>query len=139
NAFASPIRPLPGDQLARLSPSAQAAYHLLAGDQPTTVDVQLAALSPQMQQLLEQLSPSAVISGIRTPIYLLHDRNDQYVPFTQSREFDTALRRAGSGHQYAEFGIFQHVEVRSGLGLGAVLGDSLALFRILVALLQPAS
>jgi dienelactone hydrolase len=139
NAFASPIQPLAADQLARLSPPAQAAYHLLAGDQPLAVDANLEALSPQMEQLLAQLSPKSVLSGIRTPIYLLHDRNDQYVPFTQSREFDAALIRAGRGHQYAEFGIFQHVEVRAGLGIGAILGDGLALFRILVALLEPAS
>jgi len=139
NAFASPIQPLPADQLTRLSSPAQAAYHLLAGDQPEAVDANLAALSPQMQQLLAQLSPKTVIGAIRTPMYLLHDRNDQYVPFTQSRDFDAALTQAGQGHQYAEFGIFQHVEVRSGLGIGALLGDGLALFRILVALLQPAS
>jgi acetyl esterase/lipase len=138
NAFLSPIMPLADDQLAQLSAPAQAAYHLLEGDQPGQVDANLAALSPQMQQLLMQLSPKTYLAGIRTPIYLLHDREDQYVPFTQSREFDAALTRAGHSHEYAEFGIFQHVEVRSGLGLGA-LGDDLTLFRLLTQLLLPGS
>ncbi|HKB49054.1 MAG TPA: hypothetical protein VKC57_15220 [Ktedonobacterales bacterium] len=138
NAFLSPITPLPDSQVAQLSPPAQAAYHLLEGDQSTQVAANLAALSPQMRALLTQLSPKTYLSGIRTPIYLLHDREDQYVPFTQSREFDAALTRAGHNHEYAEFGIFQHVEVRTGLGLGA-LGDDLTLFRLLTELLQPGS
>lgn len=138
NAFLEPITPLPSDQLAQLSPPAQAAYHLLEGDQPTQVDANLGALSPAMHQLLTQLSPSAYLAGIHTPIYLLHDRNDQYVPFTQSREFNAALNASGQAHEYAEFGIFQHVEVRSGLGLSDV-GDYLTLFRLLVQLLQPGS
>jgi acetyl esterase/lipase len=138
NAFLSPITPLPDNQVAQLSPPAQAAYHLLEGDQPGRVEANLATLSPQMQNLLTQLSPKTYLTGIRTPIYLLHDREDQYVPFTQSREFDAALTRSGHSHEYAEFGIFQHVEVRSGQGLGA-LGDDLTLFRLLTQLLQPGS
>ncbi len=138
NAFLLPITPLPQDQLDQLSPPAQAAYHLLAGDQPSQVDANLAALSPAMKTLLTQLSPSTYLAQIKTPIYLLHDRNDQYVPFTQSREFNAALDASGQRHEYAEFGIFQHVEVRSGLGLSDV-GDYLTLFRLLVQLLQPGS
>jgi acetyl esterase/lipase len=132
------IAPLPADQLAQLSPPAQAAYHLLEGDQPTQVDDNLAALSPAMKALLTRLSPSAYLAQVRTPIYLLHDRNDQYVPFTQSRAFNAALNASHEAHEYAEFGIFQHVEVRSGLGLDAV-GDYLTLFHLLTQLLQPAS
>jgi dienelactone hydrolase len=137
-AFLLPITPLPQDQLDQLSAPAQAAYHLLAGDEPDQVDANLAALSPAMKSLLTQLSPSAYLAQIHTPIYLLHDRNDMYVPFTQSREFNAALDASGQQHEYAEFGIFQHVEVRSGLGLGEI-GDYLTLFKLLTQLLQPGS
>ncbi len=137
-AFLLPIAPLPQDQLDQLSAPAQAAYHLLAGDEPDRVDANLAALSPAMKSLLTQLSPSAYLAQIHTPIYLLHDRTDQYVPFTQSREFNAALDASGQPHEYAEFGIFQHVEVRSGLGLSEI-GDYLTLFKLLTQLLQPGS
>ena len=53
-----------------------------------------------------------VVDQIRAPVYLLHDRTDQYVPFTESREFDAALTQFGHPHSYAELGIFQHVYVR---------------------------
>lgn len=131
--------PLTPGQLATLSPAAAAAYHLLAGDQPGGVDANLAALSPDMRQLLAALSPDAVIGRIRTPIYLLHDRNDQYVPFTESRAFAAALTGLGHPHEFVEFSIFAHVEVKSGLGVGPLLRDGISLYRVLVNLLLPAS
>lgn len=131
--------PLDPDQVTRLSAPAQAAYHLLAGDEPNAVDANIAALSPQMDALLRELSPSAIISQVHTPIYLLHDRNDVFVPFTQSRDFDAALTRIGHPHDYAEFDIFAHVEVRNGLSIGPLLRDGVRLFGILVELLLPAS
>ncbi len=137
-ASAEPVTLAPYQQ-AQLSPPALAAYHLLAGDQPDRTDANLAALSPDMKALLAALAPQSVIAQVRTPIYLLHDRNDEYVPFTQSREFDAALIRLDHPHDYAEFGIFQHVEVRAGLGVGPLLRDGWSLFRVLVELLMPAS
>ncbi|MGH7635454.1 MAG: alpha/beta hydrolase family protein [Gemmatimonadaceae bacterium] len=123
-------------QLATLSPDALAAYHLLLGDDPAHVDANIAALSPAMQRDLVALSPSAVLNDIRTPIYLLHDRNDEYVPFTQSIDFDAALNGMHHAHDFALFGIFQHVEVKSNLNLGQLLGDGLSLNRILNEVLQ---
>lgn len=130
---------LTSDSVAKLSPAGQAAYHLLVGDQPDRVSTNVAALPPTLDQLLVTLSPSAVVTGIRAPVYLLHDRNDQYVPYTESRAFDAALTRLGRSHQYAEFSIFQHVEVRSGLGLGQLAHDGGTLFQILIQVMLPGS
>jgi dienelactone hydrolase len=137
--FTPTVTPLSPAALAALSPGAVAAYHLLAGDDPSHVDANLAALTPQMQALLRALSPSSVVGHIQTPVYLLHDRNDVYVPFTESREFAAALTRLGRPHDFVEFNIFAHVEVRTGLGVGPLLGDAGSLFRILTELLAPAS
>jgi acetyl esterase/lipase len=128
----------PLDQ-AQLSPPALAAYHLLVGDEPQQVEANLAALSPAMQTLLVNLSPSSVITQVHAPIYLLHDRNDVFVPFTQSRAFDAALTTLGHQHRYAEFSIFQHVEVRTGLGIGPLLRDGVTLYLLLTDMLQPGS
>ena len=92
SAFASGAPPLSMSDLAQLSPPAVAAYHLLEGDEPGQVDANIAALSPQMHALFGALSPSAILGQIKTPVYLLHDRNDQFVPFTQSRDFAAASR-----------------------------------------------
>ena len=132
-------KPLTAAQIASLSPGALAAYHLLHGDDPAHVDANIAALSPAMQRDLVALSPSAVLGDIRAPIYLLHDRNDTYVPFTESRAFAAALVKANHPHDFVELNIFAHVEVKYGQGIGPLVGDGARLFGILTELLQHAS
>ena len=132
-------KPLTAAQLATLSPGALAAYHLLRGDDPAHVDANIAALTPAMQRDLVALSPSAVLGDIHAPIYLLHDRNDTYVPFTESRAFAAALVRANHPHDFVELNIFAHVEVKYGLGIGPLVDDGVRLFGILTELLERAS
>lgn len=133
------VNPLSAEQVAQLSPPAAAAYHLLAGDQPDAVAANLAALSPQMRKLLADLSPRTIIAQVKAPIYLLHDRNDEFIPYTQSRAFAAALTRLSHPHTYAEFGIFAHVEVKSGVGGGQLLRDAATLFWLLSQMLLPGS
>jgi len=60
---------------------------------------------------LEQLrviSPSTYVAQLRTHVYLMHDIDDSFIPFTQSR--DLAARAPSSIVQrYTEFSIFAHV------------------------------
>jgi acetyl esterase/lipase len=137
NALAPGGTPLTPYSLAQLSPDTVASYHLLAGDAPDQVDANIAALSPALHSVLDELSPSRVIDEIRAPIYLLHDRNDQFVPFTESRDFAAALTRINHPHEFAEFGIFQHTEVIGGVNPGQLVGDTISLFRILNEVLLP--
>lgn len=127
---------LSSSQIAQLSPDGAAVYHLLAGDERNQVEANIKALSPTVKQLLVSLSPSSVLDQISAPVYLLHDRTDQYVPFTQSRDFAAALAHIHHPYDFAEFGIFQHVEVRSGLGAGQVLVDGANLLRLVSEVVQ---
>ncbi len=74
-------------------------------------------LSVSTQEFLRFVSCSPLIDGIRAPIYLLHDRADDSIPFTESRNFAAALTRLGHPHDFAEFGIFHHVQVRPDIGV----------------------
>lgn len=120
--------PLTSAQVAQLSPSAAAAYHLLAGDQRDQVQRNLDTLSPAMQQLLQQLSPSSLVGQISAPVYLLYDRFDGHVPFTESVNFAAALARLHQPHDLVEFSIFQHTQVSGSLDIGSLLRDSPRLF-----------
>lgn len=126
-------------QIAQLAPSSAAIYHLLAGDQPSQVNANLAALSPQVRTLLASLSPSNIVAKIRAPIYLLHDRSDQFVPVSESLEFAAALARLHHPYHFAEVGVFQHVEVRADLAFSQLLGDGQTLLRLLSEVMQPGS
>jgi dienelactone hydrolase len=121
--------PLTAQQQAQLSPGTAAFYHLLKGDEPGSVDRNLSALSPQMKALLIQLSPMSVIDQVRAPIHLLHDRNDQSIPFTQAQEFAAALARLHHPYDFAAYGIFSHVQVRSNLDMAQLLSDGTRLFQ----------
>ncbi|HEY7985275.1 MAG TPA: hypothetical protein VID73_13945 [Ktedonobacterales bacterium] len=131
--------PLTPDDVAALSPDGLAAYHLLAGDDPARVDANIATLQPKAGDLLDSLSPSAVVSQLRAPIYLLHDHEDPYIPFTEARDFDAALTALGHRHDYVELTVFSHTEVRQGNPLGQVIGDGARLARILYEVLAVGS
>lgn len=127
--------PLTRQQQAQLSPTVAAFYHLLEGDEPSSVDHNLAALSPQMKALLTQLSPMSYINQIHAPIHLLHDRNDLSIPFSQAQEFAAALARLHHPYDFAAYSIFSHVQVKSNLALGQLLGDGTKLFEALDSIL----
>jgi hypothetical protein len=131
--------PLTPEQVARLSPAGAAAYHILSGDEPGQVERNLDALSPEMQHLLQELSPSTVVGQMSAPIYLLHDRHDSLVPFTESVNFASELARLDHPHQLIEFSIFQHTTVSGSLNIGSVLSDAPQLFGILHTALMPST
>jgi hypothetical protein len=127
--------PLSSAQVAQLSPPAAAAYHLLVGDQRDQVERNIDALSPAMQQLLQQLSPSSVVSQLAAPVYLLHDRFDGHVPFTESVNFAAALAQLHHPHDLVEFRIFQHTQVSGSLDIGSLLRDGPRLYGAIQAAL----
>ena len=131
SALAPNSAPLTANDLARLSPGAQATYRLLTGRAPEQVDADIAALPPSMQNQLEELSPSRVVGQIHAPIFLLHDIADPSLPVTETRAFAAALTRLQHPHQYLELHIFDHVEVRTDLNIWPLLGDGMALFKLL--------
>jgi dipeptidyl aminopeptidase/acylaminoacyl peptidase len=103
------------------------------------VNANLAALTPDLRALLDGLSPSQVVAEIRAPIYLLHDRSDQYVPVTESREFAAELAKLHHPYDFAEVGVFQHTEVRPDLAISQLLGDGQSLLRLLREVMQASS
>ena len=127
--------PLTHAQIAQLSPAAQAAYQLLTGSAPDKVDANIAALPPMIQAELNELSPSRIITQIHAPIFLLHDRNDSSLPVTESRDFAAALTGLHHQHDYVEFHIFDHVQVKSNLQLNQEFTDGTRLFTVLSELL----
>ena len=57
---------------------------------------------------LKKASPSNVIANIRAHIYLMHDRDDTFIPYAESRAL-AATAPAGVVVRYTEFSIFAHV------------------------------
>jgi hypothetical protein len=57
---------------------------------------------------LRAISPSTYIAQLRAHLYLMHDVDDSFIPFTQSRDL-VAQAPLGVVQRYTEFSIFAHV------------------------------
>ena len=88
---------------------------------------------------MQELSPKTYVAGIHAPVYLLHDASDKFVPFTESRAFSARLDELNHPHEFVEFSIFQHTEVRSNPAFGDLVDDGAHLFTILYGLLAPSA
>ena len=57
---------------------------------------------------LEEVSPSSVLDQIKAHLYLMHDMDDPFIPFTESRQL-VAAAPPDVVTRYTEFSIFEHV------------------------------
>jgi hypothetical protein len=97
----------PADRAA-LSPPGTDLYELLAGTTRERARAIVEHLPDAMTQRLTRISPSAYLSQVRAHLYLMHDRDDTFIPFTQSRVL-AAGAPTGVVQRYTEFSIFAHV------------------------------
>jgi hypothetical protein len=65
-------------------------------------------LPPSVAQALARVSPSAYLSEVRAHLYLMHDVDDSFIPFTESRQLVAQAPR-GIVQRHTEFAIFAHV------------------------------
>ena len=68
----------------------------------------VAGFSNETRERLARVSPSSVIANTHAHIYLMHDRDDTFIPFVESRALEAAAP-AGIVVRYTEFSIFAHV------------------------------
>jgi hypothetical protein len=64
--------------------------------------------SPDVRERLARVSPSSVLEQLHTHLYLMHDMDDPFIPFTESRRL-VANAPPGVVSRYTEFSIFEHV------------------------------
>ncbi|HLI07433.1 MAG TPA: hypothetical protein VKV40_12760 [Ktedonobacteraceae bacterium] len=131
--------PLPAAKVKQLSPVGAAYYHLLEGDQPGNANRNIAALTPALKALFTRLSPLSVISQARAPIYLLHDRYDPAIPYSQDVEMAAALARLHHPYNFTTYTIFNHVQVNLNSALLQELGDAPKLLNVLTNVVLPGS
>ncbi len=94
--------------IALRSAPAEGVEELLAGTTRDRARTLIATLPAATRQQLDQMSPSAYMSQLKAHLYLMHDLDDTFIPFTQSRALNAAAP-AGVVQRYTEFSIFAHV------------------------------
>ena len=95
---------------ARLDPDARAIYRLLAARNLAEADRAVAALPARVRALLDDLSPVRGLGGVKAKVHLMHELDDNLVPFVESRKLATALSSQGLLVRHTEFRLFSHVQ-----------------------------
>jgi acetyl esterase/lipase len=93
----------------------------------------LAGLAPALRASLEAISPRYAVEGLRAPLYLLHDRDDRFVPWTESE----ALAAAHEPAVYHRMELFEHVDPDAG-NLPVLARDGWRLMRLFARIFREA-
>ncbi len=67
-----------------------------------------AGFSPEVVARFKSISPSAYLDQLHARLYVMHDVDDPFIPFTESRNL-VASAPPGVVARYTEFSIFEHV------------------------------
>ena len=130
---ATPERP----EMNNLSPGGSAVYKLLSSasvqetDQRLTLeesDSLVKDLPANLTSELNRISPSTNIRNLKARLLIAHDREDDAIPFQESRRLADAVADRGD-LKYTEFSFFSHVTPNKRVGPFTFLKESFKLFR----------
>jgi hypothetical protein len=85
-----------------------AVAELLGGTTRSRGRALLEDLQPATRQRLQEVSPSNFLGQLKAHLYLMHDVDDTFIPFAESRKLNSNAP-AGVVQRYTEFEIFAHV------------------------------
>jgi acetyl esterase/lipase len=96
------------DDWSALSADAAPVKELLSGTTRQQAEHDVALLPAEAQAKLRQISPADHLRDVRARLYVMHDLDDPFIPFTESRAL---VEEAPPGliERYTEFSIFAHV------------------------------
>ncbi len=91
----NPDRSVPAERMDGLGPEAASVLRLLLNEDPERMPALLAALPEPMRRDWQQLSPSrADLSRLQARLILIHGRDDDMVPYTESMALAEAAPQA---------------------------------------------
>ena len=94
----------------------------------------VARLGPGMQAAIDAVSPRLHLAGLRTPLYLLHDRNDAFIPWPESE----AIAAVAHPAVYERLDLFEHVDPHP-RSAAVLLRDGWRLLRLFSRILASAA
>ena len=126
------------EQLATLSPIGRSSYDFLANRDPNAVNALIKRLPPDAVADLDYLSPRTSIDKVTAELFIIHDRADPFVPYTESRKLKDALAgRTTPRAHFDELRLFEHVEPKPNQSPDTIALDSTRLlFRLYQLLLK---
>ena len=96
-------------QLASLSADGRHAYDFLANKDPARVTELADQLPREAIAELDYLSPKTSIANVKAELFIIHDRADPFIPYTESRRLEAAIGGRPNAH-FDELRLFEHVQ-----------------------------
>ncbi len=96
-------------ELATLSPVGRTSYDFLTNRDPSAVQGIIDRLPARAVAELNYLSPRTSIQNVKAELFIIHDRADPFIPFTQSRALQDGVRGRKNAH-FDEIRLFEHVQ-----------------------------
>jgi len=125
-------------ELATLSPLGRNSYDFLVNRDPEAVSRLIKRLPPSTVSEMDYLSPRTSIDRMKAELFIIHDRADPFIPYTESRRLKDALAgRSTPRAHFDELRLFEHVEPKLNQQPGIIALDSTRLlFRLYQLLLR---
>ena len=118
--------PLSQNELSQLSKEAKFTYEVLTNKNPDKVSYYLENASPAQKNFLKEVSPSTNINNLKAKTFILMDKNNIYIPYTEAEILDKALRERE--HIFVETKILPAGDLATNLPLKNYLGESVKIF-----------
>jgi len=87
-------------------------------------------LDPTLTKRLSRFSPDQNIDSLKAKIFILHEKSDTFVPYTESIKLKQALEKKKVSIAYHQANLFEHVQPKKGVSY-EIIKEFLGLFRFL--------
>jgi hypothetical protein len=93
-------------------------------------------LPPDAVAELDYLSPKTSIHNVKAELFIIHDKADPFIPYTETRKLEDHIGERENAH-FDEIRLFEHVEPKLNQRPDVVVFDSTRLlFRLYQLLLR---
>ena len=120
-------------ELIQLTQEAKFTYESLTNKDQDKVSYYLEKATSDQKKLLEKLSPSTNLDKLKAKIFILMDKNNIYIPYTEAKLLDKALLE--KDHLFAETKILPTGDLTQHLPSKDYVGETLKIFRFLYSVL----
>jgi len=110
---------------------ARIAGELIAGASLDRAEALVAALGPDVHARMAAISPDAHLTGLRAPLFLLHDRADAFIPVAHTE----SLARATTPRAAELVDLFEHVEPKPA-NVRLLLRDGWRVLHLIAAVIE---
>ena len=116
DALAAPVlaaeRPGPDRALrsSLRSGAARTVHDLLTARSLRDATASIAELPAHSLRFIDAISPVRNLDGLMADVHLMHEVEDQHVPFVESRALASVLEESGGLEAHTEFRLFDHVQ-----------------------------